>query len=85
MLLRERARFAAPALVDGRVGLVVAPRGRLRYVLRVTVEGDRVTAYEVVADPARLRGLALAVLDVPAADRAPGPRTAHRDRREPSG
>ncbi|WP_369221009.1 sigma-70 family RNA polymerase sigma factor [Streptomyces sp. R39] len=71
VLLRERARFAAPALVDGRVGLVVAPRGQLRYVLRVTVEGDRVTAYEVVAGPARLRGLKLAVLDVPAADWAP--------------
>ncbi|MEU6196218.1 hypothetical protein [Streptomyces sp. NPDC047061] len=53
--------------MDGRVGLVVAPRGRLRYVLRVTVEGDRGAAYEVVADPARLRGLELAVPDVPVA------------------
>ncbi len=67
VLLREHARFAVPALVDGRVGRVVAPRGRLGYVLRVTVEGGRVAAYEVVADPARLRGLELAVLGVPAA------------------
>ncbi|MFF5139889.1 sigma factor-like helix-turn-helix DNA-binding protein [Streptomyces sp. NPDC013157] len=67
VLLRERARFAVPALVDGRVGLVVVPRGRLRYVLRVTVEGDRAAAYEVVADPVRLRGLEAAVLDAPAA------------------
>ncbi|MFJ9705190.1 hypothetical protein [Streptomyces sp. NPDC101234] len=65
MLLRRRARFAVPVLVDGRVGLAVAPRGRLLYVLRVTVEGDRVAAYEVVADPALLRGLELAVLDAP--------------------
>ncbi|MEU9346141.1 sigma-70 family RNA polymerase sigma factor [Streptomyces sp. NPDC048278] len=67
VLLRERARSAVPALVDGRVGLVVAPRGRLLYVLRFTVEGDRVAAYEVVADPVRLGRLEVAVLDVPAA------------------
>ncbi|MEW2304512.1 sigma-70 family RNA polymerase sigma factor [Streptomyces sp. NPDC006655] len=67
VLLRHRARFAVPALVDGRVGLLVAPRGRLLHVLRVTVEGGRVTAYEVIADPARLRGLELAVLDPPTA------------------
>ncbi|MEU9451042.1 sigma-70 family RNA polymerase sigma factor [Streptomyces sp. NPDC048277] len=62
VLLRRRARFAVPALVDGEVGLLVAPRGRLLYVLRVTVEGDRVAAYEVIAEPARLRRLELAVL-----------------------
>ena len=71
VLLRERARFAVPALVDGLAGLVVAPRGRLLYVLRVTVEGDRVAAYEVVADPARLRALELAVLDAPASPWVP--------------
>ncbi|MFD8717360.1 hypothetical protein ACFV2H_04830 [Streptomyces sp. NPDC059629] len=67
MLLRRRARFAVPVLVDGRVGLAVAPQGRLLSVLRVSVEGDRVAAYEVVADPALLRGLELAVLDAPPA------------------
>ncbi|MEU2337707.1 hypothetical protein ABZ770_20735 [Streptomyces sp. NPDC006654] len=53
------------ALIDGRVGLAVTPRGPLPHVLRVTVEGDRVTAYEVIAGPARLRGLELAVPDAP--------------------
>ncbi|MER6534866.1 hypothetical protein ABT215_13865 [Streptomyces sp900105755] len=53
--------------MDGRVGLVVAPRGRLRHVPRVTVRGDRVAAYQVVADPVRLRGLEPEVLDVPTA------------------
>lgn len=71
VLLRRRARFAVPALVDGRTGLAVAPRGRLLYVLRVTVEGDRVTAYEVIADPARLRGLEPAVLEAPPAVASP--------------
>ncbi|MET8851401.1 sigma-70 family RNA polymerase sigma factor [Amycolatopsis sp. NPDC004625] len=53
----KRARFAATALVDGAVGVVVAPRGRLVLALAVTVEGERVAAYEVVADPARLAAL----------------------------
>jgi RNA polymerase sigma-70 factor (ECF subfamily) len=63
VLLGERARFAGVALVEGAVGAVVAPRGRLRLVLRVTVEDGRIASYEAIADPARLRGLALAVLD----------------------
>ncbi|GAB2872374.1 sigma-70 family RNA polymerase sigma factor [Streptomyces deserti] len=63
VLLRGRARFAATALVDGAVGVVVAPRGRLLCVLTVAVEDGRVTAYEVIAEPARLRRLDLAVLD----------------------
>ncbi|MFH8633888.1 sigma-70 family RNA polymerase sigma factor [Streptomyces lydicus] len=63
VLLARNARFAAPALVDGTVGLVVAPHGRLLFVLTVTTEDGRVTAYDVIADPARLRGLDLAVLD----------------------
>ncbi len=58
----RRARFAEPALVNGSVGAVVAPRGRLLLVLTFTTEGDRITGYEVVADPARLRRLELAVL-----------------------
>lgn len=63
--LRERSRFAAVALVDGDVGVVVAPRGRLLFALRITVEGGRITAYDVVADPARLDRLDLGVLGLP--------------------
>jgi RNA polymerase sigma factor (sigma-70 family) len=58
-----RARFAELALVDGTVGLVVAPLGRLFAVLRLTVEDGRITEVDVVADPARLAWLDLAVLD----------------------
>jgi len=67
--LRERSRFAAVALVDGHVGVVVAPRGRLLFALTVTVEDGRITAYDVVADPARLRRVELGVLDPPAVGR----------------
>jgi RNA polymerase sigma-70 factor (ECF subfamily) len=63
--LRGRARFAAPALVDGRVGAVVAPHGRLLCVLRIGVRDGRVRSYEVIAAPERLRRLRLAVLDTP--------------------
>lgn len=62
VLLRRNARFAEPALVDGTVGVVVAPYGRLLLALLVRVEGERVAAYEVIADPERLRGLDLRTL-----------------------
>src|SRR4051794_25382510 len=57
------ARFAEPALVDGAVGIVVAPRGRLRLVLRFTAVGDKITEIDIEADPKRLSRLSLAVLD----------------------
>jgi RNA polymerase sigma-70 factor, ECF subfamily len=61
VLLAKRSRVAAPAVVDGGLGVVVAPRGRLALVLTVTVEGDRITSYEVIGDPARLAGLTISV------------------------
>lgn len=60
-LFATRARTAEVALVDGAPGIVVAPGGRLSAVLHVTVRHGRVSAYEVVADPARLDRVALAV------------------------
>ncbi|WP_103341050.1 sigma-70 family RNA polymerase sigma factor [Amycolatopsis sp. CA-126428] len=58
----KRARFAETVLVDGAVGVVVAPRGRLVLALAVTVDGERVAAYEVIADPARLAALHVTLL-----------------------
>ncbi|KIA63444.1 sigma-70 family RNA polymerase sigma factor [Nocardia vulneris] len=66
VLLQRRSRVAALALVDGAVGLVVAPRGKLLLALVVTVRAERVAGFEVIADPARLRALDLGVL--PACD-----------------
>ncbi len=66
--LRRRARFAVPALVYGRVGVVVAPGGRLLFVLQVGFRGGRISSYDsydVIADPARPGAVGLAVLDVP--------------------
>jgi hypothetical protein len=48
--------------VDGTVGVVVAPHGRLVLVLTFTVRDGRISGYDVIADPERLRQLDLAVL-----------------------
>ncbi|WP_069160844.1 sigma-70 family RNA polymerase sigma factor [Nocardia altamirensis] len=61
VLLQRRSRVAALAVVDGAIGILVAPRGRLLLALVVTVRDDRIAAYEVIADPARLRALEIAV------------------------
>jgi len=57
------ARFAEPALVDGAVGIVVAPKGKLSLVLRFGVAADKITEIDIDADPQRLRRFTLAVLD----------------------
>jgi RNA polymerase sigma factor (sigma-70 family) len=58
-----RARFARPALVNGAIGAVWAPGGRPRVAFCFTVVGGKIVEIEVVADPARLSGLDLAVLE----------------------
>ena len=60
----QRARSApvALALVDGSVGVVVAPRGRLSTVILFQIRHARIVEMEVIDDPARLRQLHLAVL-----------------------
>jgi RNA polymerase sigma-70 factor (ECF subfamily) len=58
-----RAADSQLALVNGDVGVVFAPAGRLRIVLALTVSpARRITAIDVIADPGRLRRLRLAVL-----------------------
>jgi len=57
------ARFAQPALVNGAVGIIVAPRGRLFVVMSFRVTRGKIVEIEVLADPARLRQLDLALLD----------------------
>ncbi|MFC1415712.1 sigma-70 family RNA polymerase sigma factor [Streptacidiphilus cavernicola] len=58
-----RIPFTRPALVDGTVGLVMAPRGKLFLALAFTITGERITEIDVIADPDRLDRLTLAVLD----------------------
>jgi RNA polymerase sigma factor (sigma-70 family) len=58
-----RARAARPALVDGAVGVVVAPRGRLLMVLDFKIRGGKIVEIDAVAEPERLNQLDLALLD----------------------
>lgn len=51
----QGARLARVALVDGTVGLVIAPRGRLFRVLRFTFAGERIAGLEVIGDAERLQ------------------------------
>ncbi|MFE1804978.1 MULTISPECIES: sigma-70 family RNA polymerase sigma factor [unclassified Streptomyces] len=64
MAAMQRALATQTALVDGTVGLAMAPYGRLFLVLRFTVEDGLISAIDVVAEPERLDGIEIAVLDV---------------------
>src|SRR5487761_653916 len=55
-------KFVQPALVNGSVGLVWAPHGRLLRVLSFTITRGKIVEIDILADPARLRQLDLAVL-----------------------
>jgi RNA polymerase sigma-70 factor (ECF subfamily) len=57
-----RARFAQPALVNGAVGAVMAPRGRLVAAMVITIRRGKIAEIDVIASPSRLRQLDLAVL-----------------------
>ncbi|WP_416973065.1 sigma-70 family RNA polymerase sigma factor [Streptomyces sp. 4F14] len=61
LLLTRNAQAADVVLVDGRVGLAVAPQGRLRLVLTFLVRDGRIAEYRVTGDPERLGLLELAV------------------------
>ncbi|WP_329050402.1 sigma-70 family RNA polymerase sigma factor [Amycolatopsis sp. NBC_01488] len=63
VLAAERARASELVLVDGSPGLLWIQDGRLSVVLAFQVDGDRISGIEVIADPDRLRGLELTVLD----------------------
>jgi len=51
------------ALIDGSIGLIFAPRGKLVRALMFTFDNAKVTRVEAIGDPARLRELEIAVLE----------------------
>lgn len=57
------AQFAQPALVNGVVGVIVAPRGRLMLVMTFKFTAGKIVEIKTISDPGRLRQLDLAVLD----------------------
>ena len=57
------AQLTRPALVDGAIGVVVAPRGRLVRALRFTIANGKITVIEVIGNPARLGELDVSIVD----------------------
>jgi RNA polymerase sigma-70 factor (ECF subfamily) len=57
------ARFVQPALVNGSVGLVFAPGGKLSRALRFTFANGKIVEAEIIADRDRLQQLELSVLE----------------------
>jgi RNA polymerase sigma factor (sigma-70 family) len=58
----DLARFTSPALIDGRLGVISAPGGRLSRVLNLVIKNGKVAEIAIIADPARLRDLDLAIV-----------------------
>ena len=59
----QLARLTQPALVDGAIGVVVAPQGRLVRALRFTIANGRITEIEVIGNPARLGELDVSIVE----------------------
>jgi RNA polymerase sigma factor (sigma-70 family) len=57
------AELTQPALVDGAIGVVVAPRGKLVRALRFTIADGKITGIEVIGNPARLSELDVSIVD----------------------
>jgi RNA polymerase sigma-70 factor (ECF subfamily) len=55
--------LARPALVNGAIGVVVAPQGRLVRALRFTIANGKITEIEVIGNPARLGELDVSTVD----------------------
>jgi RNA polymerase sigma-70 factor (ECF subfamily) len=60
--LSRGMRFVQPALINGSVGVIFAPRGKLARVLMFAFTGDKVARIEGIGDPARFAGLDITVL-----------------------
>jgi RNA polymerase sigma-70 factor (ECF subfamily) len=57
-----RATAARVALIDGAIGAIVAPNGKLLLVLTAMVEDGRITEISAIADRAILQGYELTAL-----------------------
>ena len=60
---RVRLRGVLDALLDGELGVLVSPGGRLLLVLRMGFRDGRIRTIEVVADPAALDGMEKELVD----------------------
>ncbi len=63
LMYATRARYTRPALIDGHMGLLVAPHGYLECLLVFTITDRRITTIDIMADPDRIANVSLAVPD----------------------
>ena len=57
------AQLVRPALVNGAIGVVMAPNGRLVRALRFTIANGRISEIDVIGDPTRLGDLDFSFVD----------------------
>lgn len=58
-----RIQASHMVLVNGAIGVVVAPQGKLQYVLQYLIRDERIAEVELISDPVRIRSLDLSLLD----------------------
>ena len=63
VLYGHLAKLTQPALVNGAIGVVVAPQGRLVRALRFTIADGKITEMEIIGNPARLGELDVSMVD----------------------
>jgi hypothetical protein len=61
--VQRAARFTQLALIDGTVGLILAPHGHLTRAVVFKIVDDKIVEADVIADRARLSQLELGVID----------------------
>ena len=59
--MSQGLRFVQPVLINGSVGLIFTPAGKLSRALTFTFANAKVARVEVIGDPTRLRDLDIAV------------------------
>jgi RNA polymerase sigma-70 factor (ECF subfamily) len=59
----KSARFVQLALIDGNVGLIFAPGGKLSSVMQCTAVNGRITGVEIISEPARLEDMDLKIIE----------------------
>jgi RNA polymerase sigma-70 factor (ECF subfamily) len=59
---KGRAQMARAVLLDGAMGVVVVPAGKLLLALLPEIKDGRIASIEIVADPEKLRQLEFGVL-----------------------
>jgi RNA polymerase sigma-70 factor (ECF subfamily) len=64
-IFKGRAQAARPALVDGAMGVAVIFGGQLRIVLAVTIEGNRISEINAIADPDGIKAFEVVPLPGP--------------------